>query len=141
MIAALRRPDRLLAAVASRGAQTSRVRTVQLLPAIPGSVCLFIALTASVMVAHANALSCDASEPPVLDREFGTLIGIGVVGFLVGVGAGPLLAQAVLGTGPIESYASLQGVIPGGFLGAGLAASAWRRPRPPRRLEGPRRHR
>ena len=133
MIAALRRPDRLLAAVASRGAQTSRVRTVQLLPAILGSVCLLIALDAlraaqarldaarllggrgerepglwllvvgasvaagggldaSVRVARANPLSCDASEPPVLDREFGTLIGIGVVGFLVGVGAGPLLA-------------------------------------------------
>jgi len=82
----------LLAVLASRGAQTSRVRTVQLLPAILGSVCLFGGLDASVRVARAIPLSYDASEPPVLHREFGALLVVGVVGFLVGVGAGPLLA-------------------------------------------------
>ena len=172
----------LLAVLASRGAQTSRVRTVQLLPAILGSVCLLIALdavraaqahldaiqlqggrgelqpglwllvlgasvaacgglVASVRVARANPPSYDASEPQVLDREFGALIVVGVAGFLVGVGAGPLLARTVLGAGPIESYVSLYGAILGGFLGGGLAVSAWRRLRPSRRLRDPRRHR
>jgi len=169
----------LLAVLASRGPQTSRVRTVQLLPAILGSVSLFIALdalratqahldavrllggrgelepglwllvfgasvaaggglAATVMIARTNPLSFDASEPPVLNREFGALIVVGAVGFLVGVGAGPLLAQTVFGAGPIEGYASLYGAILGGFLGAGLAVSAWRRLRPPRSLGGPR---
>lgn len=169
----------LLAVLASRGAQTSRVRTLQLLPAILGSVSLFISLdalraaqahldavrglggrgelepglwllvfgasvaaggglAATVIVSGTNPLSHDASQPPVLNREFVALIVVGAVGFLVGVGAALQLAQTIFGAGPIEGFASLYGGILGGFLGIGLAVSAWRRLRPPRSLGGPR---
>ncbi len=161
----------LLAVLASHGAQTSRVRTLQLLPAILGLVSLFIALdalraaqahldgvrqagghgqlepglwllvlgasvaaggglVATVIVARANPLSHDASQPPVLDREFVTRIVVGAAGFLVGAGASVQLAHAVFGAGPITGYASLYGAIFGGFLGTGLAVSVWRRLRP-----------
>lgn len=169
----------LLAVLASRGAQTSRVRTLQLLPAVLGSVSLFIALdalraaqahldtvrqfggrgelepglwllvfgasvaavggfAATVVVARTNPLTHDASQPPVLNREFVALIVVGAVGFLLGVGAALQLAQIVFAAGPIEGYASLYGAIFGGFLGTELAVSAWRRLRTPRSLGGPR---
>ena len=71
--------------------QTSRVRTVHLLPAILGSVCLFIALDAlRAARAHLDAARLLGGRG---EREPGLwLLGIGVVGFLLGVGAGPLLA-------------------------------------------------
>jgi hypothetical protein len=158
----------LLVVLASHGAQTSRVRTLQLLPAILGLVCLFIALDAlraaqvhldgvlrvgghgqlesglfllvfgasvalagglgsSLVVARANPLSPDASQPPVFDRAFVGRILVGAAGFLVGMGVAVQLAHTVLGAGPIAGYASLYGAIFGGFLGTGLAVSAWRR--------------
>lgn len=158
----------LLAVLASRGARTSRVRTLQLLPAILGLVSLFISLdalraaqahldgvrqvgghgqlepgswllvlgaslvasgglAATVSVARANPLSHDPSQPPALDREFVARIVVGVAGFLVGLGVAVQLAHTVFGAGPITGYASLYGAIFGGFLGAGLAVSVWRR--------------
>jgi hypothetical protein len=161
----------LLAVLASHGARTSRVRTLQLLPALLGLVSLFVALDAlraaqthldavrqvgghgqlepglwlfvfggavalggglgaSFVVARANPLSHDASQPPVLDRELVLRIAVGAAGFLVGMAAGVALAQTVFGAAPITGYASLYGAIFGGFLGTGLAVSAWRRLRP-----------
>jgi hypothetical protein len=161
----------LLAVLASHGARTSRVRTLQLLPALLGLVSLFVALDAlraaqahldgvrqagghgqlepglwlfvfgaavalggglgaSVVVARANPLSHDASQPPVLDRELVLRIAVGAAGFLVGMAACVALAQTVFGAAPITGYASLYGAIFGGFLGTGLAVSAWRRLRP-----------
>jgi hypothetical protein len=158
----------LLAVLASHGAQTSRVRTLQLLPAILGVVALFIALDAlraaqvhldavrqngghgqlepglflfvlgasvalagglgtSLVVAQANPLSPDASQPPVFDRAFVARILVGVAGFLVGMGVTVQLAHTVFGAAPIAGYASLYGAIFGGFLGTGLALSVWRR--------------
>jgi hypothetical protein len=169
----------LLAVLASRGARSSRVRTLQMLPAVLGSVSLFIALdalraanahldavrqlgghgelepglwllvfgasvaaggglAATFVVARTNPLSHDASQPTVFNREFGALIVVGAGGFLLGVGAALQFAQTVFEAGPIEGYASLYGAIFGGFLGTGLAVSAWRRLRQPRSPGGPR---